>query len=125
MKVGLVPACISPYVIKRVGERIARELFITGERIDAQRAFQFGMVNQVAPEDKLDQAIDERIKLLLSSGPEAISMCKDLLQKVPGMSSQEFKKYTAEVIAKMRISDEGQEGMNAFLEKRKPKWSSE
>ncbi len=125
VKLGLVPACISPYVIKRVGERVARELFLTGERIDAQKAFQLGMANQVAAEDKLDEAVEERIKLLLSSGPEAISMCKELLQKVPGMEVEEFKRYTAEVIAKMRISDEGQEGMNAFLEKRKPKWNTE
>ena len=123
VKLGLVPACISPYVIKRVGERVARELFLTGERIDAQKAFQLGMANQVVPEDKLDEAVDERVKLLLSSGPNAISMCKELLQKVPGMEVEEFKRYTAEVIAKMRISDEGQEGMNAFLEKRKPRWS--
>jgi methylglutaconyl-CoA hydratase len=125
VKLGLVPACISPYVIKRVGERVARELFLTGERIDAQKAFQLGMANQVAAEDKLDETVDERIKLLLSSGPKAISMCKELLQKVPGMEVEEFKRYTAEVIAKMRISDEGQEGMNAFLEKRKPKWSQD
>jgi methylglutaconyl-CoA hydratase len=108
-----------------VGERVARELFLTGERIDAQKALQFGMANQVVPEEKLDEAVNERVKQLLSSGPKALAMCKDLLQKVPSMSYEEFKRYTAEVIAKMRISEEGQEGMNAFLEKRKPKWNTE
>jgi methylglutaconyl-CoA hydratase len=124
VKLGLVPACISPYVLRRVGERVARELFLTGERIDACKALEFGLVNQVVPDDKLDEAVDERIKQLLSSGPKALAMCKDLLQKIPGMGFEEFKRYTAEVIAKLRISEEGQEGMNAFLEKRKPKWSS-
>jgi len=124
VKLGLVPACISPYVLRRVGERVARELFLTGERIDAQKALQFGMANQVVTEEKLDESVNERIKQLLSSGPKALAMCKDLLQKVPGMKPEEFKRYTAEVIAKMRVSEEGQEGMNAFLEKRKPKWSS-
>lgn len=125
VKLGLVPACISPYVLRRVGERVARELFLTGERIDACKALEFGLVNQVVPDDKLDEAVDERIKQLLSSGPKALAMCKDLLQKIPGMGFEEFKRYTAEVIAKLRISEEGQEGMNAFLEKRKPKWSKE
>lgn len=102
----------------------AAELFLTGERIDAYRAKEFGLANAVAKEEELDQAVEQKIKLLLSSGPRAIAICKELLQKVPGMSHEEFKRYTAEVIAKLRISDEGQEGMNAFLEKRKPKWSS-
>lgn len=125
VKLGLVPACISPYVLRRVGERVARELFLTGERIDAQKALQSGMANQVVTEDKLDEAVNERIKQLLSSGPKALAMCKDLLHNVPGMKPEEFKRYTAEAIAKMRVSEEGQEGMNAFLEKRKPKWNTE
>ena len=123
VKLGLVPACISPYVLRRVGERGCRELFLTGERIDAHRAKEFGLANAVAKEEELDQVVDQKIKLLLTSGPQAISICKELLQKVPSMSYDQFKRYTAEVIAKLRISDEGQEGMNAFLEKRKPKWS--
>jgi len=123
VKLGLVPACISPYVLRRVGERGCRELFLTGERIDAYKAKELGLVNQVVKEEELDQAVEERIKQLLSSGPNALAVCKELLQKVPQMSFEEFKKYTAEVIADLRISQEGQEGMNAFLEKRKPKWS--
>jgi len=124
VKLGLVPACISPYVLKRVGERGCRELFLTGTRIDGIKAKEFGLANEVTKEEELDQAVENRIKLLMTSGPQAIALCKELLQKVPGMGFEEFKKYTAEVIAKLRISDEGQEGMNAFLEKRKPKWSA-
>lgn len=123
VKLGLVPACISPYVIRKVGEGRCREFFLTGERVTAQRALELVLVNQVVPLTQLDIAVDEKVKQLLSSGPKAIAMCKELLKNVPGMSFEEAKIYTAEMIASMRIGDEGQEGMNAFLEKRKPKWT--
>jgi methylglutaconyl-CoA hydratase len=125
VKLGLVPACISPYEVRRIGERNCRELFLTGERIDAQKALEFGLVNQVVPHDELDKAVDELVKQLSNSGPNALAMCKTLLQNVPLMSFEEVKKYTAEMIASLRISDEGQEGMNAFLQKRKPNWVKE
>jgi methylglutaconyl-CoA hydratase len=123
VKLGLVPACISPYVIRKVGEGRCREFFLTGERLSANRALELGLVNQVVPLENLDQAVEEKAKQLISSGPKAIAMCKELLKKVPGMSFNEAKTYTADMIASMRIGDEGQEGMNAFLEKRKPKWT--
>lgn len=123
VKLGLVPACISPYVIRKVGEGRCREFFLTGERLTAKRALELGLVNQVVPLEKLDKAVEEKVKQLISSGPKAIAMCKELLKNVPGMSFDEAKTYTADMIASMRIGDEGQEGMNAFLEKRKPKWS--
>ena len=125
VKLGLVPACISPYEVRRIGEKNCRELFLTGERIDAQKALNFGLVNQVVPHDELDNAVDELVKQLLNSGPNALAMCKKLLQNVPLMSFDEVKKYTAEMIASLRMSEEGQEGMNAFLQKRKPKWAKE
>ena len=123
VKLGLVPACISPYVLKRVGERGCRELFLTGQRIDAEQAVKFGLANQVVPEAELDDAVDKLINQLITSGPNALTICKDLLEKVPQMSLEEAKTYTAESIAALRISDEGQEGMKAFFEKRPPKWS--
>jgi len=123
VKLGLIPACISPYVMKKCGEGKCREFFLTGERLTAERAHAAGLVNMVAPLDELDNVVDELVKRLLSSGPEAITKCKELLSNVAEMSLEEAKKYTAEVIAKMRISNEGQEGMAAFLEKRKPKWA--
>lgn len=123
VKLGLVPACISPYVIRKVGEGRCREFFLTGERLTANRALELGLVNQVVPLESLDQAVEEKANQLISSGPQAIAMCKELLKNVPGMSFGEAKTYTAEMIASMRIGDEGQEGMNAFLEKRKPKWT--
>lgn len=123
VKLGLVPACISPYVFKRIGEKGCRELFLTGERIDAYKAKEYGLVNYVVKLADLDKVVNEFVSLLISSGPNAIAICKELLQKIPNMNPNQYKNYTAEIIAQLRISEEGQEGMNAFLEKRKPKWS--
>ena len=122
VKLGLIPACISPYVIRKCGEGRCREFFLTGERITAEKALSAGLVNRVVPLEEIDKAVNEMAEQLRSSGPEAIKKCKELLSKVPQMTFDEFKRYTAEVIAQMRISEEGQEGMAAFLEKRNPKW---
>jgi methylglutaconyl-CoA hydratase len=123
VKIGLVPAAISPYVVRRIGESKARQYFLTGERFDARRGLEIGLVNIVAEPGKLDEKVDETVNLLLSSGPEALARCKELLQRVPGMSFEETKRFTAEMIAALRTSAEGQEGMAAFLEKRKPRWT--
>ena len=123
VKIGLIPACIAPYVIRKVGVGKAKEFFITGERMTAQRALENGFVNCVVPYDDLDNAVDELVKTLLTSGPDAIAMAKELIDRVPGMDWEEAKTYTAGLIAKIRIGAEAQEGCAAFLEKRKPKWS--
>ena len=122
VKLGLVPACISPYVIKRAGESKCREFFLSGERINAEKALSAGLVNEVVSPETLDSTVARWIEQFKRNGPEALSVCKNLLAKVPGMTLDEAKSYTADVIARLRISDEGQEGMNAFLEKRKPGW---
>lgn len=122
VKIGLVPAAISPYVIRRLGEAQARRYFLTGERISAQRALEIGLVNEVVPPENLNKRGEEVASLLLSSGPEALARCKELLSQVPGMSLEEAKEFTARMIAELRISQEGQEGMAAFLEKRRPRW---
>ncbi|MCB2201315.1 enoyl-CoA hydratase/isomerase family protein [bacterium] len=123
VKIGVVPACIGPYVIRKIGEGKARELFITGERMRATRAHEVGLVNKVVDDDRLDDEVDNLIDSILSSGPHAVSMAKQLVSNVPMMTPGEFKPYTAEMIAKLRISEEGQEGMNAFLSKRRPSWT--
>lgn len=123
VKIGLVPACIGPYVIKKIGEGKAREFFVTGERMNGEKAFRIGLVNDCVEYDKLDETIDKIINVIKSSGPEAVAVAKQLCSAVPNMSPEQYKPFTAEMIAKLRVSDEGQEGMNAFLEKRKPKWS--
>ncbi len=122
VKIGVVPACIGPYVIRKMGEGKARELFITGERMAADRAFEVGLVNRVVDDAQLDAEVEKLVKTILSSGPEAVAMAKKLVSEVPSMTPDEFKPYTAEMIARLRISDEGQEGMDAFLNKRKPAW---
>jgi methylglutaconyl-CoA hydratase len=122
VKIGVVPACIGPYVVKKMGEGRARELFITGERMDASRAQAVGLVNRVVEDDQLDVEVHKLVEALLSSGPEAVAMAKRLVAGVGGMSPEEFRPWTAEMIAKLRVSAEGQEGMDAFLNKRTPSW---
>jgi methylglutaconyl-CoA hydratase len=122
VKIGVVPACIGPYVVKKIGEGKSRELFITGERMTAERALEVGLVNRMVEDVDLDAAVDKIVQAILSSGPEAVAMAKKLVAEVPDMIPQQFRPYTAEMIAKLRISDEGQEGMDAFLNKRTPSW---
>lgn len=124
VKIGVVPACISPYVIKRVGEGRAREFFLTGERLTAEQALHSGLVNRAVSPEELDSEVDAMVAQLISSGPEALKCCKDLLNTVSSQTLQDAKIHTAKVIANLRKSAEGQEGMDAFLNKRKPKWVS-
>lgn len=123
VKIGLVPAAISPFVIRKIGESKAREYFLTGKRIPAVEAQEIGLVNQVVPREKLAGTVDDLVGLLLTSGPEALASCKELIFRVPQMTLGEVKEYTARMIADLRISEEGQEGMASFLEKRKPDWT--
>jgi methylglutaconyl-CoA hydratase len=122
VKIGVVPACISPYVVRKMGEGTCREFFLSGERLTAEKALAAGLVNQVVSPESLDQVVQERVAQLLTSGPEALKVCKDLLEKVSSLPFSDARIYTAEVIARLRQSPEAQEGMAAFLEKRKPKW---
>jgi methylglutaconyl-CoA hydratase len=123
VQIGLVPAAISPYVVRKIGESKAREYFLSGKRISAQKAAEIGLINEVVSKDNLKKRVEELIEQLLASGPEAIASCKELILNVPRMSLEDVKEYTARMIANLRISEEGQEGMSAFLEKRKPRWA--
>jgi methylglutaconyl-CoA hydratase len=123
VKIGLVPAAVSPYVLRRIGESRARQYFLTGERFDARRAETIGLVNAAVDPAELDAKVEAIVSSLLSSGPEAVAKAKELITRVPGMSFETAKRYTAELIAGLRTSPEAQEGMSAFLEKRRPKWS--
>jgi methylglutaconyl-CoA hydratase len=123
VKIGLIPACISPYVIKRVGEPIARELMLTGKRIKGPEAEKCRLVNRSLPESELENYLNETLNLLLSSGPEAVANCKQLIFDVVNTwDLDQTIENTASLIAKQRLSDEAQEGMKAFLEKRSPDW---
>jgi methylglutaconyl-CoA hydratase len=122
VKIGLVPACISPYVLKRIGERYGREYFLTGKRLSAEEAEECGLVNRVVPADELDDAVDDYVRNLVNSGPEAVATSKRMVQQVSELTLDEAGPFTADMIARIRMSDEGQEGMNAFLQRRKPSW---
>jgi len=122
VKIGLVPACIGPYLLKKTGEAACRELFLSGERISAGRARELGLVNDVVTHVNLTVRIKEKISNLLTSGPHALAVSKDLLGRISEMPLSEARDYTARVIAELRTGDEAQEGMAAFLEKRKPGW---
>jgi len=122
VKLGIVPAVISPFVIRKIGPGRARELFLTGDRIDAAAALGAGLVNRVASPEELDAGVEEIVRKLISSGPRAIAVAKGLVRDVPSMTLDEAREHTARCIAELRISEEGQEGMAAFFEKRKPAW---
>ena len=123
VKIGLVPATISPYVIRAIGERAARRFFMTAERFSAAEALRLGLVSQVVTADELAGATTALASALLSNGPLAVRAAKQLVQDVSGRDlSAELIEDTCERIAAIRVSDEGQEGLAAFLDKRKPSW---
>ncbi len=123
VKIGLVPATISPYVIAAIGQRAARRYFVTAERFNAHRAMEIGLVNEVVDAEQLDQEIDRLIDALLANGPEAIITAKRLVIDIAGkVIDQQLIDSTCETIAAIRVSEQGQEGLQAFLEKRKPHW---
>jgi methylglutaconyl-CoA hydratase len=125
VRLGLVPAVISPFVLAKIGSNNARELFLTGERFDANRAREIGLVQHVVEESRLDATVDGRVRELVQSAPEAITAVKRLIHTVAGRSEVDIRTYTTRLIAERRSSPEGREGMSAFLNKRKPKWRGE
>ncbi len=124
IKLGIAPATISPYVIKRMGEYNARELMLTGRPINGIEAEQYQLVNKCFAEIHDTEAhLQATLQLLMTSGPRAITACKKLIDTVVNqLNPSETPAYTARLIAELRASEEGQEGMAAFLEKRKPAW---
>jgi methylglutaconyl-CoA hydratase len=122
-KLGLLPSVISPYVIAAIGERQARRWFATAEIFGADEAMRIGLLHQVVAADALDAAVQRQIDLLMKAGPAASSMAKSLVRRVAaGGEPAATDRANAELIAKLRVSPEGQEGLSAFLDKRKPAW---
>lgn len=122
VKLGLIPAVISTFVVKRIGVANMRRLFITGERFDSNHAKEIGLIDYVVPENEFDSTVKKYVDLVCSSGPNAVEEIKNLTNSYETLDEKSYKKFTVEKIAELRVSDEGQEGVNAFLEKRKPKW---
>ena len=121
-KLGLIPSVISTYVIRRIGPARARRLFITGERFSSECAKEIGLIDYLVDYDKIDENIEQIIKEIKKSGPLAVGEAKNLIKANQEMSIQQYKEFTINKIAELRISKEGQEGTTAFLEKRKPRW---
>ena len=123
VKLGILPAVISPYVIAKIGETHARALFLTGERFDAARAERIGLVHRVVEsEAELDAAVYETVTQLKTSGPDAVRECKKLIAYVASHELADAVPYTIDAIATRRVSEEGQEGMKAFLTKGLASW---
>ncbi|QNP40494.1 enoyl-CoA hydratase/isomerase family protein [Lysobacter solisilvae (ex Woo and Kim 2020)] len=124
-KLGLLPAVISPYVIEAIGARQARRWFATAEIFDAAEAQRIGLLHDVVNATTLDTAIQRQVDLLLKAGPTAAASAKQLVRRVAGESNRDhLDADNAALIARLRVSPEGQEGLGAFLDKRKPAWCS-
>ncbi len=123
VKLGILPAVIAPYVIRKIGVSAARELFLTGARFNAARAQAIGLVHEIVPAAELDDAVERRIRDVRTSGPRAVAVAKALIRDVAAVKPEDVVSLTTSTIASQRVSAEGQEGMRAFLEKRKPGWS--
>jgi methylglutaconyl-CoA hydratase len=124
VKLGILPSVISPYVLRAIGPRQARDLFLTGERFDAREALRINLVHQVVLAGELEAAASRKIAALLTSGPEAVGAAKRLIERVVGLSPEEAMPVTVATIAERRASEEAREGLSAFLEKRPPRWSA-
>ena len=121
-KLGILPAVIAPFAVAKIGVSAARELFLTAARFPAARAREIGLVHAIAPEADLDATIDAYVKELGTSAPAAVTAAKRLVATVANRPPREVAGLTAETIAAHRVSSEGQEGMRAFLERRRAPW---
>jgi methylglutaconyl-CoA hydratase len=126
VKLGLLPAVISPFVLKKIGQTHAQRYFLTAEKFNASEARRIGLISEVVPDEQaLDSQIAAIVQTLCANGPEAISQCKVLIEQVCRMDWERAVDITTKMIADRRTSKEGQEGMKAFLEKRPPAWVQE
>jgi methylglutaconyl-CoA hydratase len=123
VRLGILPAVVSPFVLRAIGPRAARDLFLTGDRFDAREAHRIGLVHQVVPAEELARAGAQKSASLLASGPEAVRVAKQLIAQVAWKSPEEVAAPTIRAIAERRASTEAREGLTAFLEKRKPVWA--
>ena len=124
-RLGIAPAVISPFVLRKIGQSHARALFVTAERFDAARALAIGLVHRVVPAAELDAAVAATLRHIAQSGPAGVRAGKLMAKTVPSLPDDEAREMTAATIAGLRVGPEGQEGIRAFLEKRRAGWVSE
>ncbi len=122
VRLGILPAVISPYVVRKVGLSFATAAFTTGIRFDSHRAFDTGLIHSVVDAGQLDPEIDRFVDAIISGGPRAVNAAKRLVRDVSGLEPAAVRDLTIQRIADARVSAEGQDGMRAFLEKRPPSW---
>lgn len=122
VRLGIVPAVIAPFSLRKIGARQARRYFLTGERFGVEQAQAMGLVHEIAAADELDQRVADLTARLLKSGPRAVAIAKQLIRDVPTMNTDTAHDHTVQTTARARTSPEGQEGLGAFLEKRVPNW---
>lgn len=122
VRLGILPAVISPYVVRKVGLSFATATFTTGILFDSHRAFDTGLIHSVVDAGQLDPEIDRFVDAIISGGPQAVNAAKRLVREVAGRPASEVRDLTVQRIADARVSAEGQDGMRAFLEKRAPTW---
>lgn len=122
-RLGLIPSVISTFVLPKIGPRAARRYFLTAERFGAPEALAMGLVHEVVPADRLDARIDFFVGELLQCGPSAVAEAKKLIREAWGMPREKAIEHTVRKVAALRVSPEAQEGLGAFLEKRKPNWA--
>jgi methylglutaconyl-CoA hydratase len=125
VRLGVIPAVISPYLVHKVGESRARAWFVTGERVSAEEARHAGLVHQVVPEKELGTATRAVLDAILLGGPEAVAEAKHLARAVAAMPLRDATNMAIQRLGERRASPEGREGLAAFLEKRKPSWAAE
>jgi methylglutaconyl-CoA hydratase len=125
VRLGIVPAMISPFVVRRIGPARAQRLFLTGERIGAEEAERIGLIDRVVSREALDETVEAICRDFRLSAPGALGEVKQLVSRVTEGTPESHRRYTAELIARLRAGEEGQEGMAAFLEKRPPKWAAD
>jgi methylglutaconyl-CoA hydratase len=122
VRLGIIPGLISPYVLRRLGDRAAREKMLTGERFEAAEAHRIGLVHHVVPLADLDARVDERVQALLAGAPRAQRRIKSLLAQWADSGWEEYRTGLPRALAEVRSGDEARDGLSAFFEKRKPKW---
>jgi methylglutaconyl-CoA hydratase len=124
VRLGIAPATIAPFVVRKIGYSRARALFLTGERFDAPRARKIGLVHETVPEGDLDPAVERVVAQLLQGGPAAQAAIKEALRQIEATEPMEALGIMTQLIAELRVGEEGQEGLGAFLEGREPFWRS-